>query len=95
MFVRARYFAVFPMLCFISYANVAEGLIVSGLDTIHYPHEFGFDFVRMESCTSYSMPREGGCWNHFHFVFTQPGLPSARFDLSLQAFGYGISSALL
>jgi hypothetical protein len=70
-----------------SWLNV-EGLILSGVDTISYSHEFGFDFINQQACTTFTYNSSYGCYNHFSFFYNS-GI--GQFELGVE-YGYGIQA---
>lgn len=44
-------------------------LTLSGVDTISYAHEYGFDFISQLACTTSTYTPPYNCYNHFTFYY--------------------------
>jgi len=58
-------FTILAIAVYSIYAKNTGGLIYTGIDTIHYSNQYGFDFYAEAVC---STGHPGGCFSHFNFA---------------------------
>jgi hypothetical protein len=69
MSLRNKSLIFILLFCTCLFGNEKAGLIFSGLDTINFPNDKGFDFVVGSPCTVQS---SSNCVIHFNFIYYPP-----------------------